>query len=170
MKGQYLIIFINIAYILLPTIIHQQINIFLNEAADQVMAIDVLNLFRVAGIIIVTLLLAACGGATAEPAATPTQDPQVRAGEVVFIRECARCHSLVEDAIIVGPSMAGVASRAAERVPGQDAHTYLMTSIMRPGDYLVEGYQDLMPQDLAKSLTGEEIDQVVAFLLTLQGE
>lgn len=119
-------------------------------------------------LLLITLLFAACGGTTAEPTATSTQDPQVRAGEVVFIRECARCHSLVEDAIIVGPSLAGVASRAAERVPDQDAHTYLMNSIMRPGDYLVEGYQNLMPQDLAKSLTGEEIDQVVAFLLTLE--
>jgi hypothetical protein len=70
--------------------------------------------------------------------------------------------------VIVGPSLAGVATRAGGRISGQDAHTYLLTSIMRPGDYLVEGYQNLMPQDLAKSLTGEELDSVIAYLMTLQ--
>jgi nitric oxide reductase subunit C len=92
----------------------------------------------------------------------------MNAGEQVFTRECARCHSTVEDAVIVGPSLAGIATRAGDRVPGQDAHAYLLASIMRPGDYLVEGYQNLMPQDLAKSLTGEEIDNVIAYLMALQ--
>jgi nitric oxide reductase subunit C len=115
----------------------------------------------------VLLGLSACGGGATEPAATPTMSAEAAAGELVFVRECARCHSTVDEAVIVGPSLAGVATRAGGRVAGQDAHAYLLTSIMRPGDYLVEGYQDLMPQDLAKSLTGEEIDQVVAYLLTL---
>jgi hypothetical protein len=53
-------------------------------------------------------------------------------------------------------------------VPGQDARTYIMTSIMRPQAYLVEGFEPLMPEDFGKSLTGEEIDNLVAYLLTLQ--
>jgi nitric oxide reductase subunit C len=119
-------------------------------------------------VLLTVILFSACGGTSAEPIATPTRSPEVIAGEQVFTRECARCHSTAEDAVIVGPSLAGVATRAAGRVSGQDAHTYLLASIMRPGDYLVEGYQNLMPQDLAKSLTGEEIDGVVAYLMTLQ--
>ncbi|MBK8431610.1 MAG: hypothetical protein IPL28_10120 [Chloroflexi bacterium] len=65
--------------------------------------------------------------------------------------------------------MKGVGNRAAERVPGQDARTYLMTSILNPSAYLVEGFQDgLMPANLAKKLTGEELDGVIEYLLTLE--
>jgi hypothetical protein len=38
---------------------------------------------------------------------------------------------------------------------------------MQPGDYVVSGFDDLMPQDLAKKMTGEELDSVVAYLLSL---
>jgi cytochrome c551/c552 len=86
----------------------------------------------------------------------------------VFTRECGACHSLIEDTVIVGPSMAGIANRAETRVPGQDSQTYLMTALLQPGDHLVEGYQDLMPANFGKRLTGEEIDALVAFLLTLE--
>lgn len=63
---------------------------------------------------------------------------------------------------------AGVASRAHERVPGQDAHTYLLTSIMRPTAFVVAGYDTLMPETFGKTLSGEEIDSVVAYLMTLE--
>lgn len=115
------------------------------------------------------VLLAACGGAaesTAVPA--PTLTTQETLGKTVFQQNCASCHSNVADQIIVGPSLFGVGQRAAGRVPGQDAQTYLLTSIMNPGTYVVEGFDDLMPQSFAKSLTGEEIDAVIAYLLTLQ--
>lgn len=115
------------------------------------------------------VLLAACGGAV-EPTAvpTPTLTAQETLGKTVFQQNCASCHSNVADQIIVGPSLFGVEQRAARRVPGQDAHTYLLTSIMRPNDYVVAGFDNLMPESFAKSLTGEEIDAVVAYLLTLQ--
>jgi len=38
---------------------------------------------------------------------------------------------------------------------------------MRPSDFLVPGFDDLMPQDLARKLTGEELDSVVAYVLSL---
>ena len=116
------------------------------------------------------LFLAACGG-TAVPEPTvipPTLDPDAQLGKQVFTRECATCHSTTPDTIIVGPSLAGIATKASERVEGQDDYTYLLISIMQPGDYLVEGYQDLMPASLGKNLTGEEIDGVIAYLLTLR--
>ncbi len=115
------------------------------------------------------MLLAACGGA-AEPTAvpTPTLTAQETLGKTVFQQNCASCHSNVADQIVVGPSLSGIAQGAASRVPGQDAQTYLLTSIMRPNDYVVAGFDDLMPESFAKSLTGEEIDAVVAYLLTLK--
>ena len=115
------------------------------------------------------VLLVACGGAV-EPTAvsTPTLTAQETVGKTVFQQHCASCHSNVADQIVVGPSLSGIAQRAASRVSGQDAQTYLLTSIMRPNDYVVEGFDNLMPESFAKSLTGEEIDAVVVYLLTLK--
>lgn len=115
------------------------------------------------------IFLAACGGAV-EPTAvpTPTLTAQETLGKTVFQQNCASCHSNVADQIIVGPSLFGVGERAAGRVPDQDAETYLLTSIMNPSAYVVAGFDDLMPQSFAKSLTGEEIDAVIAYLLTLK--
>jgi mono/diheme cytochrome c family protein len=113
------------------------------------------------------LFLGACGE-TAVATSTPTLSPQAQLGRQVFSRECGACHSTSPDTIIVGPSLAGIASQAGSRVAEQDATTYLLTSIMRPDAYLVEGYGNLMPATLGKTLTGEEIDGVVAYLLTLE--
>ena len=114
--------------------------------------------------LILASLLVACGGA-AEPTTVPTLDPELARGKRVFEVNCGACHSVTPDTTLVGPSLAGIATRAASRVDGLDARAYLYTSIMRPGDYIVEGFQNLMPSTLAKSLSGEDIDAVVAYLL-----
>lgn len=62
--------------------------------------------------------------------------------------------------------MAGLVPRAGERDPNQDARTYIYSSIMRPSDFVVEDFEDVMPSTFAKTLTGEELDAVVAYLLT----
>lgn len=49
-----------------------------------------------------------------------------------------------------------------------DAREYLESSVNNPSGYLVEGYNDLMPPTLAKALSQEEVDAIVAYLLTLQ--
>lgn len=109
-------------------------------------------------------LLAACGG-TPTPTPTPTLSPELALGKRVFEAHCSSCHSLAPDVTLVGPSLAGIAARAGTRVDGLDARGYLYTSILRPGAYLVPGFQDLMPSTLGKALSGEELDAVVAFLL-----
>lgn len=112
------------------------------------------------------IALAACARASAAPAAT--SDPLVEKGRQVFVARCAACHALQPGTVIVGPSLAGVATRAETRVPGYDARAYLEMSILRPEAYLVDGYPDLMPRNLAKDLTSEELDEVLAFLMTLK--
>ncbi len=112
------------------------------------------------------VLLTACSRSEAAPVAT--QDPALAAGKALFQRHCAACHSLEPDAVIVGPSLAGVADRAGERVAGLDARQYIQTSILRPDAYLVAGFDNLMPTTLAKEMTGEELDTLTAYLLTLK--
>lgn len=104
---------------------------------------------------------------SADVSPTPTVDPIVQAGLTVFQSECAACHANVADTTIRGPSLVGIATRGGERVAGQSAEQYIYTSILRPDAYLVPDYQDAMPKDLGKKLTGEQIDSVVAYLLTL---
>ncbi len=116
--------------------------------------------------VVFVLLLTACGGAPASP--TPTLDPLVARGRRVFNHHCASCHALTPDTVIVGPSLAGIASRAGSRVPGLDAQTYIEMSILKPDAYIVEGFPNAMPADLGKKLTGEEFKALVAFLLTLK--
>lgn len=112
-------------------------------------------------------LLAGCG-ANAAPTAVPptlTLDPQLTLGRQVFVAHCGACHSTAPETVIVGPSLAGIAQHGGQRVDGFDARTYIYSSVMQPGDYVVKGYDNLMPKDLAKKLTGEELDAVVAYVL-----
>ena len=109
----------------------------------------------------------ACGGESAD-LPTPTLSPIEANGKEVFNLHCATCHATSPDVVIVGPSLAGVATRAGERVPGLDAKTYVQTSILKPNAYLVEGFPDSMLPDIAKQLSGEDFDAVVTYLLTLK--
>lgn len=114
------------------------------------------------------LFLIACSGNSEALPPTPTLSAQAQLGKQVFSRDCGACHSTTPDTIIVGPSLAGIASRASSRVEGEDAYTYLLTSVMQPDAYLVEGFENLMPASLSKQLTGEELDAVIAYLQTLE--
>lgn len=115
----------------------------------------------------VAFALSACSAALpVEP--TPTPDPLVVQGQQVFNAKCATCHALVPEAIIIGPSLAGLATRAETRVEGQTADEYIQLSILRPGDYVVEGYNDVMITNFSKELTSEDMNALVAFLMTLK--
>ena len=106
----------------------------------------------------------------------PPADPVLR-GEIV-IQEyiCNSCHIL--DSLgwegRTGPAMNGIADRAGERVPGQSAEEYIVTSVWDASGYLVPGYTDQMAQfgpdqDGMDHMSAEELYAIVAFLCT-QGE
>jgi mono/diheme cytochrome c family protein len=111
--------------------------------------------------------LTACGSDPAD-LPTPTFTPQEANGKEVFNLHCATCHATNPDTVIVGPSLAGLSTRAGTRLPGQDAKTYIQTSILKPNAYIVEGFPDSMLPDIAKRLSGEDFDAVVAYWLTLK--
>ena len=113
------------------------------------------------------ILLIACSSSTPQSKPTPTLNSEQTLGKQVYNRHCAACHLLTPDDIKVGPSFYGLADRVEMRVTGQDARTYLLTSVLNPSDYVVEGFEDLMTKGLAKELTGEELDAVIAYLQTL---
>ena len=115
-----------------------------------------------------TFLLMGCASGPFGPPPTPTIDPVVLRGKKVFSENCASCHVTSGDTIIVGPSLANLATRAASRMEGLDSKQYIELSILNPSAYLVEGFEDAMPSTLAKKLTGEELDDLVVYLLTLE--
>lgn len=102
----------------------------------------------------------------AEFAALPAG--QASGGEQVFSSAgCVACHSLEPDVKIVGPSLAGVATRAATRKPDYPPEIYLYESITNPNAYVVEGFPaSTMPQTFKQTLSAQQLADVIAFLLT----
>jgi len=97
-------------------------------------------------------------------------DEPVARGQYWFSRPpaiCSTCHSPEPGVVVVGPSLAGIATRAETRIPGLSAEQYLRDSILNPGDYVVEGFPDAMQRNLGDRLTAEQINDIIAFLLTL---
>jgi cytochrome c551/c552 len=129
-----------------------------------------LRIHNCIGLLIVCLFLVACGNSAESLPPTPTPTAQIRAGITVFKRECASCHALVADTVKVGPSLHNIATRAATRIDNTSAEAYILQSIMNPTAYTVAGFDSAMPLDLSKKLTGEEIDAVVAYLMTQTAE
>jgi nitric oxide reductase subunit C len=88
-------------------------------------------------------------------------------GESVFAGNCRACHSLDPDARLAGPSLAGIAARAATRRPGYSAEMYVYESIVSPNAYVVEGFHgDIMPAGFKQRLSAQELADLLAFLMT----
>jgi nitric oxide reductase subunit C len=117
-------------------------------------------------------------------ATTPASNDPVAVGQSLFSQSpagCFACHSTVAGVNLVGPSLAGIAERAAARIKSPDYHgtatdaaSYIRESILDPSAYLVPGPnysskgQSMMPPGFATSLTTPQIDGIVAYLMTLK--
>jgi mono/diheme cytochrome c family protein len=102
-----------------------------------------------------SVLLAACSGGPPN-------------GQQVFTLYCSSCHATNGDGVFVGPSLAGVATRAETRVAGMGADAYIRQSILEPSAFIVPGFDDLMPKTWDQVLTDKELNALVEFLLTLK--
>lgn len=80
---------------------------------------------------------------------------------------CAGCHSNHDDVRLVGPGLLTVAQRAATRVDGMTASDYLHESIVDPSAFVVAGYINMMPKDFGTIYTPQEVDAIVAYLMSL---
>lgn len=118
-------------------------------------------------LILLLLLLTGCAADAPLPP-TPTLPPELARGQRVFQTHCGSCHSLQPETVIVGPSLAGIATSGASRIDGQDARTYIYTAILNPNAYTVPGFSQLMPTTFGKTLSGEDLDALVAYLMTME--
>lgn len=128
----------------------------------------------VIAIILFSTLLVACGGDKSSDSTGGDPDR----GEALYHQTtigpnaapgCATCHSLDPGKTLVGPSHAGIATRAASAVPGKSAEDYLRESIVTPDAHVTEGFTaGIMYQNYGKDLTEQEINDLVAYLMTLK--
>jgi nitric oxide reductase subunit C len=106
-------------------------------------------------------LLAACASGT------PLSDTQQK-GKQLFIQNCGSCHATTADTLIVGPSLAGIASRSSSTVADLDARAYIEQSIVDPSAFVNPGYNDLMPKSFGNYFSDEELQSIIDYLMTLE--
>lgn len=127
---------------------------------------------------------AAVPGAFGPEEQTAASGDPVALGQVLFRTTppgCAGCHSTVAGVTMVGPSLAGIGERAATTVTSpeykgtaRDARGYIQESILNPNAHVVAGPtfssqgRSVMPDYFAKMLKPEQVDHLVAYLMTLR--
>lgn len=125
-------------------------------------------------------------GSAVPPGARPLSGNEnpIALGERVFraaTPACAACHSLAPGVNMAGPSLSGVASRAAQLIgspdykgKAKDVAGYIRESVQSPSAHVVPGAMysangvSFMPNTYSKSLTPEQLDQLVAYLSSLR--
>jgi hypothetical protein len=82
---------------------------------------------------------------------------------------CSTCHRVVSGQVgfSIGPNLAGIGEHAGTRFARLSAEEYLRQSILEPERYIVSGYRDIMFPDYSTHLTEQNIQDLIAYLLTL---
>lgn len=117
-------------------------------------------------------------------APAPASSAPVARGQALFntpTAACFTCHSVAPGVNLAGPTLANIATRAAATIEApaykgeaKDAQAYIRESIVNPHAYLVPGQtygaggRSFMPDHYEKVLEPEQIDDLVAYLATLQ--
>src|SRR5690606_5965854 len=125
------------------------------------------------------------GAAAAQEVRPVTADSDPRAiGEHLFrtaVPVCTACHSLQPGVQLAGPSMAGMAERAALTIASAEytgnatvVEGYIREAIVTPSAHVVPGDMfsaagvSFMPDTYAEALSEEQVDQLVAYLGSLK--
>jgi nitric oxide reductase subunit C len=130
-------------------------------------------------ILALSMALVACGGdGGGASEAEPADGGNAARGEELYKQTtigsasapgCVTCHSLDEGVTLVGPSHAGVATRAKTEAPDMPVAEFLEQSIREPDAIISEGFSPgVMYQNYDNELTDQQIADLVAFLETLE--
>ncbi|HMQ30587.1 MAG TPA: cytochrome c [Chloroflexaceae bacterium] len=110
------------------------------------------------------LALAACGAAAPGTPADPAAE-----GQRLFALWCSGCHG-VEPGVpdTLGPNLAGVATRAAANPDGLSAADWLYRETATPNATIAPGYSPGLMPAYEQSLRPDQLDALVAYMLTLE--
>jgi mono/diheme cytochrome c family protein len=101
-------------------------------------------------------------------------EEMVRIGQEIFEGKgiCSTCHTIGRSGALRFPDLDGIATRAADRVPGMGQVEYLAQSLYDPNTFIVPGFSPGMPEidRPPVDLSDDEIRAVIAYLQTLGGE
>ena len=100
------------------------------------------------------------------------------AEEVLLNSGCTSCHQIgaLGEAHKVGPDLSAIGLLAETRVPGMSAEEYIRQSILEPNAYIAPDcpngpcLANIMPRDYGARLSPEQIELMVAYLLTMREE
>lgn len=112
------------------------------------------------GVVSLALLLSACGKSSGAVGEGRSIYDTGGASQL----PCATCHSL-DGTDLVGPSFEGLSERAGERIAGLSAEEYIRQSILTPSAYVVPGFSSTMPQTYSRTLSEEDIENLIAFVM-----
>lgn len=93
-------------------------------------------------------------------------------GQQIFTAAgCTACHTLSDagSQSDVGPDLDQLAENARTRQPGTSPEEYVRESILDPGAFLVDGFENVMPTGYEEQLSEEQIDALVEYLLSVGG-
>ena len=104
--------------------------------------------------------------------ATPEQ--LATAGEQLYngAGGCTACHGLgtrAPNLLTDDRGTGAIGARCSNRKPGMSCKDYLHESMVKPGAFVVEGFQPIMP-DVSKTLSPAQIWSMIAFLQSNGGE
>ena len=121
---------------------------------------------------VLTLFLTGC--AVSLPISTPVTGDTERGAQLFAqgregVPPCLTCHQVVSGQVgfSVGPNLADIAERVRTQVAGLTAEEYLRQSILEPGRYIVSGYRNIMFPNYSTHFTEQDIQDLIAYLLTL---
>jgi hypothetical protein len=111
---------------------------------------------------------------TAAPSPTPRAIEGQDAETIILNAGCSVCHVIgdIGEAHKVGPDLSAIGFEAGGRVAGMSAAEYIHQSIVEPNAYLAPlcpngpCLPNIMPRDYSSRLSDEQLDTLVAFLLT----
>lgn len=84
---------------------------------------------------------------------------------------CLICHKVSETGNVRGPDLRQAGPKAGTRKPGMSAGDYLLESLLKPGEFLVPGFPNMMPpaNRPPANLNMAEVKAVIAYLQSLGG-
>jgi cytochrome c2 len=127
-----------------------------------------------AGVDVTVALPSGDSGASVAEEEVPAEIALAANAEEAFSKfECATCHMsvMVPEGGDLGPDLTEIASRAGSRKKGYSAEQYLLESIRKPNEFIVEDFDEgMMPEDYSERMTIHELYLIIDALLGREAE